>query len=245
MTRILVGILLVAAIVILLRTVFKASTGLWGSAVEGFAAARATNTITACPAGSKLYMFEGAAYCCDGWINTDASTLAGSCRAASSAPGAKATFCALGAGTVAVPNCLETVAGRLAAEAETTCPPRLPNLAAKGKGRCCEGPLNADSTDCANPMPGSFCDVTGVPNEFQAGAQSCEFLRAQEMDRVKCPTGMGPFVMPAAHGPLDGLTLFGCTDNHQNCYSTAVISRLTEIGFKTDGMVDCSQIKAT
>jgi hypothetical protein len=248
MSRVLVGILLVAVVIILLRTMYKATSGLWGSAVEGFwAAPRAINTTTACPAGAKLYMYEGTAYCCDGRINTDATTLAGTCRPGSSAPDAKPTFCTLGAGTATVPNCLSIRSGLLAAEAEATCPPRMPNYAmgpagsATAKGRCCSGPLNHDSTDCMHPNPGSFCDVAGVKNEFAGGQHSCEFLRAQELDRVKCPTGMGPFVSPG-HGNFDGITLFGCTDNHQNCYSKAVIDRLGELGFSTTGMTECKAV---
>jgi hypothetical protein len=249
-TQILIGILLVAAIVILLRTVFQVSTGLWGSSVrEGFVAPKAVNTTTVCPAGAKMYMYEGGAYCCDGRINKEAPSLTGTCRPASSAPNATVTFCALGAGNDWVPNCLETRAGKLAEEGASTCPPQMMNFAkgpkgsATEKGRCCEGALNAESTDCMTAGPGSFCDVAGAANEFEGGPGSCEFLRVKAADKTPCPNGMRAFVLPG-QGALDGLSLFGCSDNSQICYSAALISRLGELGYSTTGMTACSAAAA-
>lgn len=244
--RILIAILLVAAIVILLRTVVKATGWLSGGAVrsvEGFGP-KAVNTTTVCPAGTTMYMFEGAAYCCDGRINRDATSLAGTCRPATSAPGARPIFCALGPSRDGVPNCLEIHAGQLAAEGEATCPPSLPNYvkgppgSATEKGRCCAGPMNADRTDCMSSTPGSFCDAAHAANEFAGGPTSCEFQRAKELEGASCPTGWGAFTQPG-QGALSGLTVFGCSDNNQMCYSAATTARLQELGYDTTGMTVC------
>lgn len=259
--RILIAILLVAATVILLRTVVKATGWLSGGAVEGFTsskshfptfwsvegfsgAPRAMNTTTVCPAGSTMYMFEGAAYCCDGRINRDATSLTSTCRPATSAPGARPTFCALGPSRDGVPNCLEIHAGQLAAEGEATCPPSLPNYvkgppgSATEKGRCCAGPTNADSTDCLSTTPGTFCDAARAANEFAGGPTACEFQRAKEMEGAACPAGWGAFTQPG-QGSLTGLTVFGCSDNNQMCYSAATTSRLQELDYDTTGMTVC------
>lgn len=242
--KILVAILLVVAVAVLLRTVIKASGWLWGSAVEGFASASAVNTSTVCPTGTTMYMYGGAAYCCDGRINKESANLAGSCRPASSAPGARPVFCALGAGTQGVPNCLEVHGEQLAAEGQATCPPSMPNYV-KGatgspteKGRCCAGPTNADQTDCFSTAPGSFCDAARAANEFAGPVTSCEFQRAKELEGAACPDGWGAFTQPG-QGSLAGLNVFGCSDNNQMCYSAATAARLQELGYDTTGMSVC------
>lgn len=265
--QILIGILLVAALVVLVRTLVKATGWLSGGAVrsaEGFAQAisgsglslngrhvgregfaSAVNTETTCPAGSKLYMYEGVAYCCDGRIVRDATTLAGSCRPATSAPGARPLFCSLGPTRGAVPNCLEFHTAQIAAEGKATCPPSMSNYAkgpagsATEKGRCCAGPTNADQTDClTGAAPGTFCDAERASNEFTGSPASCEFQRAKELEGAGCPTGYGSFTQPG-QGALAGLTVFGCSDNNQMCYSAATTGRLQELGYDTTGMSVC------
>lgn len=244
--RILIAVLLVVAIVILLRTVFKATGWMRGSGVtEPFANAAAVNTTTVCPAGTMMYMYGGVAYCCDGRINRDAPTLAGSCRPATSAPGAKPVFCSLGAGSDGVPNCLEIHGQQLAAEGAATCPPTaMPNYvkgpagSATEKGRCCAGPANADQTDCYSTAPGMFCDAARADNEFAGGPTSCEFLRAKELEGANCPAGWGAFTQPG-QGSLAGLTVFGCSDNNQMCYSAATTARFQELGYDTTAMSVC------
>lgn len=255
--QILIGVLLVAAIVVLARTLVKATGWLSGGAVEGFGetksyfptfksvegfgAAKAVNTSTTCPVGSTLYMYEGVAYCCDGRIVRDAPTLAGSCRPATSAPGARPLFCSLGPTRGTVPNCLEFHASQIAAEGEATCPPSMPNYV-KGptteKGRCCAGPANSDQTDCLTTAPGTFCDAARAANEFAGGPDSCEFQRAKELEATGCPSGWGAFTQPG-QGALAGLTVFGCSDNNQMCYSAATAGRLQELGYDTTGMNVC------
>lgn len=238
--RILIAILLVVVIVVLLRTVLKASGWIQGSGVtEPFVAA--VNTTTVCPTGTTMYMYGGVAYCCDGRINRDAPTLTGSCRAATSAPGARPTFCSLGAGAESVPNCLEIHGQQLAAEGAATCPASMPNYVkgpATEKGRCCAGPANADQTDCYSTAPGTFCDAARADNEFVGGSTSCEFLRAKELEGASCPAGYGAFTQPG-QGDLVGLTVFGCSDNNQMCYSAATTARLQELGYDTTAMSVC------
>jgi hypothetical protein len=244
---ILIAILLVVVVIVLLRTVLKAAGWLRGSAVwsvEGFASPTAVNTTTVCPAGTTMYMYGGVAYCCDGRINRDAPTLAGSCRAATSAPGARPVFCSLGAGSDGVPNCLEIHGQQLAEEGVATCPSSMPNYvkgpsgSATEKGRCCAGPANADQTDCFSTAPGTFCDAARADNEFAGGPASCEFQRAKELEGASCPSGWGAFTQPG-QGALAGLTVFGCSDNNQMCYSAATTARLQELGYDTTAMSVC------
>lgn len=235
--RILIAILLVAAIVLLLRTVIQSS----GWLAEGFSATtvRAVNTTTMCPAGAQMYMYGGTAYCCDGRIIRDATTLTGSCRPATSSPGARPLFCSLGSSEEGVPNCLEIHGKQLEEEAAARCPTTMPNYVktTDGTARCCSGPANADRTDCLSERD-IFCNVAGGDNEFAGGANSCEFLRARERDATACPEGWGAFTQPG-QGALAGLTVFGCSDNTQMCYSAATTARLQELGYDTTGMAVC------
>jgi hypothetical protein len=103
--------------------------------------------------------------------------------------------------------------------------------------RCCTGPANADRTDCLNAED-NFCRVAGGDNEFASGEDTCEFLRAKERDAGTCPAGWGAFTQPG-QGALAGLTVFGCSDNSQMCYSAATTARLQELGYDTTAMAVC------
>lgn len=235
--QILLTVLLIGLVVLLLRIAINEIRTLFiFSRQEGFqSGSKAINTQTTCPSGTQMFMYEGRAYCCDGRIDSDAPTLSGTCKPASSAPNAKAIFCSLGPSST-VPNCAEVRSQQHESEANSVCPPSMPNLVNNGTTKhCCAGPTNAEQTACLLENSPS-CIVAGTANEFAGGPTSCEFLKAKE--QLNCPDGWGTFTHPG-QGSLQGLTVFGCSDNKQMCYSTATIQRLQELGFSTDGMNAC------
>lgn len=198
------------------------------------------NTITECPAGATLYMYEGTAYCCSSTINPDADSAAQTCLVV---PGQDTTFCTLGpTSQTGVKNCMELKSGLLAAEGASVCPSSSPNFA-KGprgspteNGRCCAGNVNKDATDCESSSPAGFCDVNTDPNVFK-DPRSCGYLKAKE-DDDECASGFSAFDM-AGHGTLNGLTVYGCTNMSTSCYSQAMVNRLTELGYDVKGIPIC------
>jgi hypothetical protein len=201
---------------------------------------RTVNTMTECPTGSQMYMYNGAAFCCSGSVDPNADRLADTCKATASRR--SLTFCTLGPSKGDVKNCLELRSGLMEAEGESVCTTKLPTFvkgaegSATQQGRCCGGPGNAALTECKD-QGADFCDVSTETNVFKAPG-SCQFQRAQE-DVGACPTKFGPFT-GKGQGSLADLTLFGCTDNGQNCYADSTLKRLKELGYDVSSLVSCT-----
>jgi len=120
------------------------------------------------------------------------------------------------------------------AEGETICPKASPTFVqSSAAGRCCADPGNPALTECVG---NKYCDVATDPNVFKTPG-SCQFQKAQE-DAPACPTNYGPFTA-AGQGAMASLTLFGCTDNGQNCYADSTIKRLKELGYDVSGLTSC------
>lgn len=233
--------LLVAAVLVLIRVIVGAP--FVQRVRESFANGGQSllNSMTECPANSKMYMYEGVAYCCSARINPDADTVTATCRA-NPFDKEDLTFCTLGPSTDAVKNCMESRAGILQALGEKVCPPSKPNLvlgtvgSPTQLGRCCATAANESMTDCLSVVPGWFCDVSSNANMFEA-PNACAFERAKEMAPA-CPSGYGAFT-GAGQGPLAGLTIFGCQDSNQICYAQSTINSLKQMGYDVSGMTAC------
>jgi hypothetical protein len=241
MRGVLLAGLIMAVVLILVRTIM--GTPLIKRVAEGFASGgkQLTNTATECPKGTTMYMYEGVAYCCSGTVDPDATTVQKSCTAANSwqRGASKLTFCTLGPATGAsgIKNCLELRAGLMQAEGERLCPPSKPNYVKEGeRARCCASAANDTYTDCADLGTGKYCDFTADANELKV-PESCQFLREKE-SATACPAKYKPFTTEG-QGSLAGLTLYGCTDMGKNCYSSALLTRLRQLGYKTDGLTPC------
>jgi hypothetical protein len=238
---------LIAALILIVRTVLNAPF-----LMEGFATKPASallNSATECPSNTKMYMYEGKAYCCSTTINADADRLADTCKPNPlNKSAADFTFCTLGPSDNTVKNCLEERSGFLQALGEKVCPPSKPNLAlgpmgsATALGRCCSSAANQDMTDCVDLTQTAYCDVSSQSNYFMAPT-SCQFERARETDPV-CPTGFSGYTGQGT-GALQGLTLYGCQDSNQICYSQAMLNSLKEFGYNTAGMKVCSSASAS
>lgn len=230
---------------------------IWGSPLvahvrEGFAngssGPKPVNTMTECPAGSVMYMYDGIAYCCGGQVAPDANEVQGSCRPATSAPNAPAPlFCSLGPTSkdTGIPNCIETRAGMMDVLGEEICPTSMPNpvIARDGSTSCCASAPNADYTACMDPTKPS-CGVTSDPKWVQ-DPQSCQWIQFNEVNGA-CPSGLASFTAPGP-GAMSGATLFGCLDHSTNqvCYSQALINTLTQMGYDASGLGVCSSNSGT
>jgi hypothetical protein len=237
MRNIIIGALLIAVVIVLIRTVL--GTPAIKRITEAFqnTAPNLLNSDTECPSGYTLYMYNGSSYCCSGQVNTDADDVSRTCRAVGPS-GVTATFCTLGPPQHRVPNCLEMRAGRMQAAGANVCPPDAPNyVESKDGARCCAGPGNAALTDCADPNPAGYCNVSSDPNEFK-DPKSCQFLRAQS-EAGRCPPKYARFTTQG-QGSMTGLTLYGCTDMGTNCYPAGAVQRLNELGYDTTGLAVCS-----
>jgi hypothetical protein len=240
-----VASLIIGVLIILGYTIWR--TPLMKSVVEGFATPAAlTNISTDCPAGSTMYMFEGTSFCCSGKVNQNADVIKDTCILPVIPPNSHApppVFCTLGPTTAngLVKNCMETKAGLFQARGEQLCPSTAPNYvqgltgSPTEGGRCCASLGNSDLSDCEGSA--GQCDVSTDKNVFK-NPDSCQFRRAQEAE-PKCPRNYGPF-KTAGQGKLTELTLFGCTDSTQNCYSKAVINSLKELGYDPSALKECS-----
>jgi hypothetical protein len=182
-------------------------------------------------------MYNGNPFCCSGRTDPDADTIQGSCRPVD--PSGKLTFCSLGPTTEKVKNCQEVFIAQNRERAQQVCPASMPNYAEEsGNGLCCGSSVTADMTACVEPKAGT-CRVSGDRNPYGAGATSCEFQRAREADDP-CPTGYGALTVEG-QGSFKGLTLYGCTNSGQICYSQAVVSRLRELGYNTSSLKICGR----
>lgn len=244
MRDLIVGGLLVAVVFILIRVIIKSPMArrVMESFQSGGGATLATllNTTTECPSGTKMYMYEGVAYCCNGQINVDADTVKQSCRAPLYPPGFQMTFCTLGPKTRdnAVKNCLELRSGLMAAEGASFCPSSKPNYTQGGvNGRCCTGPANQNFTDCADSQP--HCDRLPAGQDPLTDATSCDFQRLAEADAASCPSGYHQ-VISAGQGAFSGLNIYGCTNMTQTCYSADMIGRLKAAGKDVSSLQQCT-----
>ena len=232
--------LMVAVLLVLGRIIF--GSPLVTRVRESFASGppRTVNTMTECPTGSQMYMYNGSSFCCSGSVDPNADRLADTCKPFLNRKSGSLTFCTLGPSKGDVKDCLELRSGLMEAEGESVCTTKLPTFV-KGpagsdteQGRCCGDPGNAALTECNGS---DFCDVSTESNVFKAPG-SCQFLRAQE-DVGACPTKFGPFT-GKGQGSLADLTLFGCTDNGQNCYADSTLKRLKELGYDVSSLVSCT-----
>jgi hypothetical protein len=242
MRDILIGGLLVAAVIILIRVIVGTPT--IKRVMESFQSgggAALINTTTECPTGAQMYMYDGVAYCCDGNVNPDADTLKQSCRSNMFPPGLPTTFCSLGPPSRDVKNCLELRSGLMAAEGASFCPASKPNFCQGGAagGRCCAGPVNTNFTDCADGQP--QCDRLPAGKNPLSDATSCDFQRLAEADAATCPTGYHQ-VVSVGQGAFAGLNIYGCTNMTQTCYSADMIGRLTAAGKNTSTLQPCSAV---
>jgi len=222
---------IIAVVVILLRVIFN--TPLMREAFAN--SAPVIKTQTECPRGTTMYMYEGAAFCCSGKINADATRAKDSCRPLNRRDD-KGTFCTLGPTKDGVRNCRGMQTELLDAEGKRTCPPNMPTFVQNGQqARCCpSGGANADRTDCLNS---ESCQVVADPNPFK-DSNSCQYLKMRREDG-DCPRNFNPFIFPGQKD-MTGITIYGCTDGARGCYSTGIIKRLRELGYDVSGLPSCS-----
>lgn len=233
----------IAVILILAKVIW--STPLVKHVREGFASGSATkpvNIMTECPPGATMYMYDGVAYCCDGYIAIDADEVTRTCRPSTSAPNAPAPlFCSLGPSSAdtGIPNCIESRAGLMQVIGEEQCPTTMPNPALTPDGlKCCASTANAQYTDCAdNTQPN--CRVVDDKIWLRDPA-SCQWIKRREEDGA-CPQQMAPIVASGG-GTMSDLTLYGCLDHGagQVCYSQALVNTLKGMGYDASGMTVCS-----
>jgi len=202
---------------------------------EGFTAQRVT--MSQCPRGYKMYMYDGKALCCNGTVNTTAQTTEKSCLLPVTQDGVG--FCTLGgdmktpSGT-AVPNCSSIIAENLTKQGRAICPPSKPNFCMAN--RCCTQ-TTPDGSDCANMTAGSFCDVLDPSKRFTS-TTDCNYLRMKEMDT--CPGNTNKGDINVTTGALAGLTIYGCSTLNTTCYTDTVLAALKSMGKDTTGLTSCS-----
>jgi hypothetical protein len=249
--QIIVGALFIAVLIILVRTIigstFVKRVMESFQSGSGSAAAAAINTMTVCPVGSNMYIYEGRTYCCNGTINTDADDVQRTCRAPIYPPGFQTTFCTLGPAHKGVKNCLALRGGLMQTEGEIRCPPSKPNFCqsdAGATGRCCTGPANEALTDC-NVATDVYCDmVPAGSNPIQTQWKgSCDFQRLAEVDAQSCPKGYHQTITDG-QSTFAGVTIYGCTNMTQTCYSADMIGRLNKMGLDTSTLQSCATIAA-
>jgi hypothetical protein len=237
---------LVIAVVLILAHVIWKTPYIWTlreSFANGAATSHMLNSVTECPPDSRMYMYNGKAYCCSGVVNVDADTVQQSCRAWTPTPGSGSpsdlTFCSLGPTADGIVNCLETLSGRMQADGELYCPPTMPNYV-KGpslpfvRGRCCGSPADPQFQECADPTK-PHCDVTTEENFFKL-PNSCQFLTAGS--NVQCPTNYSMVAVPGQNN-FQGVTLIGCSDSGTICYTADIMSKLKKLGYDTSSLSAC------
>jgi hypothetical protein len=235
---------MIAVVIILVRIIITTPFG--KGVMEGFktmSVATPVNTMTECPGDSKMYMYGGTSFCCNGIVNPDADDIQQTCSLQWQRGSGENVFCTLGPERNGIKNCLETRAGLMQAKGETTCPPSLPNFCQgsattpTANGRCCQGLTNEQITDCMNTSANTFCDVTTAENEFTVPT-SCQFLRDQQ-EAGSCPTGYSATTTAFTTGTFTGMTLFGCTNNSSVCYQPSLLQRLKTLGIDTSSLTAC------
>lgn len=240
--------LAIAALIILGRVIWK-SPFLWGmreAFANGSNTAAATakhmmNSSTECPSGTRMYMYGGKAYCCNGIVNVDAESAQQSCRLWTPTPGSTSEllFCSLGPSSDGIVNCQETLGGRMQADGERYCPSEAPNFV-KGptlpdvSGRCCKSPADAQFQDCQDPTQ-YHCAVTAEQNIFKA-PNSCQFRKLTETNT--CPTDYSTVAVPG-HNAFQGIFLIGCSDSGTICYTRDIVAKLKQLGYDTSSLTLC------
>jgi len=220
-------ILLVAGLVTVCIVVIRilTTTPLVRSILETFeSSTKLTNSTTECPAGYTLYMYEGSAYCCKGRVNKDAGTVERSCIPQ---VGSKdSSICTLGPSSSSVKNC-NVILKDILAKKNALCPPSKPNFCnGSPNGTCCASTVTADGKACVDPDKMNQCNIGSDSNIF-VNPQDCRLQRMMETDKV-CPEGMNRVTIP-----FQGLSVYGCTDGHSNCYTQKVVDALNATGFST------------
>jgi len=245
MTDVILMAITVAAIIIIVRTIMYMP--IMQGAIERFVGSDASsgpiNSLTECPAGSQIYVYNGVVYCCSGIVDPEADTVQRSCKPAAGATGDR-MFCTLGPSRNGVVNCLETLGGIMEVRGESICPPSLPNFcqgpagSATAAGRCCAGLPNPAYTDCTD---GASCTVNGsIGKNFFLDQTDCRFLRAAQLD-TPCPANYEQSFQKGR----SGFTLIGCSDASVICYSQNMIDQLKGFGYNTTGLNVCSENSST
>jgi hypothetical protein len=236
--------LAIAVLFILVRVIWRSP--LVTGVREHFADAASSavhmmNSSTECPQGSKMYMYEGKAYCCSGVVNVDADTAQQSCRAWTPTPGAPTglTFCSLGPTAGGIKNCLETRGGEMQAKGELYCPVNMPNYVTGPPlpgvaGRCCVSPADAQFQECQDTTQ-AHCDVTTAENIFTQ-PNSCQFQRLSST--ITCPTNFSPATIPGQN-TFQGISLLGCSDGGTICYTSDILAKLKKLGYDTSSLTQC------
>jgi hypothetical protein len=237
---ILVIALMCIVVILLLRITMR--TPVVSGLLEQFVSHSLLNSVTECPAGYSMYMYDGAAYCCKGTVNTDAPSLKRTCIAL---PTDQHPFCTLGPGHKDVPNCAAIHKKALKDAGGNVCPPSMPNFCkgsstgsvGTGAGRCCTSAITEDGMNCVDST--GSCSVGAGKNEF-LDPTDCRFLRQKEMDST-CPAGYYQSVSSVnnAGNPMNGLTLYGCTNLSNNCYTEKLVRRLYELGYDASQLRQC------
>lgn len=203
---------------------------------EGFTPQRVS--MSQCPRGYKMYMYDGTAFCCNGTVNTNAPSTEKSCLLPVTHDGVG--FCTLGAdmkttGGTAVPNCSSIIAENLTKQGKAICPPSKPNFCLAN--RCCTQ-TTPDGSDCSSMTAGSFCDVLDPSKRFTS-TTDCNYLRMKEMDT--CPVNTNKGDISVTSGALAGLTIYGCSTLNTTCYTDTVLAALKGMGKDTTGLTACSK----
>ena len=250
----------VAAVIIIVRTIMymplmqRAVETFVGDSLVTDSSGTPQNTLTECPVGSQVYVYDGIVYCCEGIIDPDANTVQRSCRAGAGT--AQRMLCTLGPDKDGVVNCLKTRGGQMQEAGENICPPTLPNYckgptgSSSGNGRCCGGDTNVGYTDCLlSSLPA--CDVSGdstgniLTNYFLAPTD-CRFLRAAQLD-TNCPVGYSHNSAITGVTGFKDATLIGCSipvkGGSQYCYTPTIIGQLTTFGYDTSALPNCNTIQ--
>jgi hypothetical protein len=226
----------VAALIIIVRTIMYIP--LMQRAIEQFADASAidpVNSLTECPAGAQIYMYEGVVYCCNGLLNPDADTVQRSCKPA--AVTGERLLCTLGPSRNGVVNCLDTIAGKMQEQGESVCPPSLPNFCKPtgSIGRCCSSSPNKAFTDCTG---GPSCDISSNTIIF-TDPTDCRFLRAQQLD-TPCPLNYSQSLIPGKQDFV-GMTLIGCSNGTSSiCYTQNMLDQLKALGGDISELTPCA-----
>jgi hypothetical protein len=239
---VLIGAIFVAVIFVIIRTAL--GTPGMRQMVEGFqskltVAPSTLNTVTDCPVGTQLFMYNGAAYCCNGQVNPDADDINLTCKPLLSR-NFNLTFCTLGPPQGAVPNCMELRAGQMMAKGEEYCTTALPNYVepTPGAGRCCASMANAAFTDCVDTTAAnSFCDMT-TATDISTVPGSCQFLRLKDEVAGLCPKGYSLITMQGT-GDLANKTLAGCSDGNRTCFPKPMIDSLVAGGNDVKTLTSC------
>lgn len=241
MRDILVIGLIIVVVIVLIRVMY--GTPLIRRVMETFTVTM-INATTECPAGSQMYMYEGAAFCCSGRINPDANSLTESCPVNRRNPEERSLFCALGPSQKGVPNCLETANSLYDKEGLSFCPSTMPNYVKtiSGQGRCCASGTNPGRTECTVPSTGT-CDVAVTDNIFRTTSKtnpSCQFQKAQADDGA-CPPTYSPMVFHIEEGTYAGLSLYGCINPMKGgCLAAATLDRMKKLNYDVKGIPVCT-----